>query len=44
MVQNHMRTPASRLNPPDFSTLYTPGEKGYLDYPMLPGAHFALPA
>jgi N-ethylmaleimide reductase len=26
------------LNPPDFSTLYTPGEKGYLDYPVLPGS------
>jgi N-ethylmaleimide reductase len=23
------------LNPPDFSTFYTPGEKGYLDYPTL---------
>jgi N-ethylmaleimide reductase len=21
------------LNPPDFSTLYTPGPKGYTDYP-----------
>jgi len=21
------------LNPPDFSTFYTPGEKGYTDYP-----------
>ena len=27
------------LNAPDFSTLYTPGEKGYLDYPVLPGSH-----
>jgi N-ethylmaleimide reductase len=23
------------LNPPDFSTLYTPGAKGYIDYPAL---------
>jgi N-ethylmaleimide reductase len=23
------------LNAPDFSTLYTPGEKGYADYPAL---------
>ncbi len=23
------------LNPPDFSTFYTPGEKGYTDYPAL---------
>lgn len=23
------------LNPPDWSTLYTPGEKGYNDYPAL---------
>ena len=23
------------LNAPDFATLYTPGEKGYLDYPVL---------
>lgn len=23
------------LNPPDFATLYTPGEQGYLDYPTL---------
>ncbi len=26
------------LNDPDFSTLYTPGEKGYTDYPVLPAA------
>jgi N-ethylmaleimide reductase len=25
------------LNPPDFSTFYTPGDKGYLDYPTLEG-------
>jgi N-ethylmaleimide reductase len=25
----------SALNQPDFSTLYTPGEKGYTDYPFL---------
>jgi N-ethylmaleimide reductase len=24
------------LNQPDFQTLYTPGEKGYTDYPVLP--------
>ncbi len=23
------------LNPPDFTTFYTPGEKGYIDYPVL---------
>ncbi len=28
----------SPLNPPDFSTFYTPGAKGYLDYPTLPVA------
>jgi N-ethylmaleimide reductase len=26
------------LNAPDFATLYTPGEKGYLDYPTLASA------
>ncbi len=26
---------AAPLNPPDFSTFYSPGEKGYLDYPTL---------
>lgn len=25
----------AELNPPDFSTFYTPGAKGYLDYPTL---------
>lgn len=25
------------LNPPDFSTFYTPGEKGYTDYPFYAG-------
>ncbi|MCF8373605.1 MAG: alkene reductase [Bacteroidales bacterium] len=25
----------SDLNQPDFNTLYTPGEKGYIDYPVL---------
>ncbi len=25
----------AELNPPDFSTFYTPGPKGYTDYPML---------
>jgi N-ethylmaleimide reductase len=25
------------LNPPDTSTFYTPGEKGYTDYPVLAG-------
>jgi N-ethylmaleimide reductase len=25
---------AKPLNPPDFSTLYTPGPKGYTDYPV----------
>ncbi len=26
------------LNPPDMSTFYTPGDKGYTDYPFLSGA------
>ncbi|HMS03647.1 MAG TPA: alkene reductase, partial [Gemmatimonadaceae bacterium] len=26
------------MNAPDFSTFYTPGEKGYLDYPTLVNA------
>jgi N-ethylmaleimide reductase len=26
------------LNPPDFDTFYTPGEKGYTDYPTNAGA------
>ena len=25
----------ANLNPPDFNTFYTPGEKGYTDYPAL---------
>ena len=24
-----------QFNPPDFATLYSPGEKGYTDYPAL---------
>jgi len=28
----------AELNAPDFATLYTPGEKGYLDYPVLAAA------
>ena len=27
----------AELNPPDFDTFYTPGEKGYNDYPVLTG-------
>jgi len=27
----------AELNPPDFATFYTPGEKGYTDYPVLVG-------
>lgn len=29
------RSNASSFNPPDFRTLYSPGEKGYTDYPAL---------
>ncbi len=27
----------AELNPPDFGSFYTPGEKGYTDYPTLGG-------
>ena len=27
----------ARLNPPDQSTFYAPGQKGYTDYPFLKG-------